>query len=133
VLFVLFSIHSYYPPPPPKICAQLHVQECNSSRFIAEGPIAVRARKHVKCMPSNDFRHALLFTRVYPALSRLIILVHVSSVSVRKFYGGEIKECLLLFSRQNSSINTPCICMYYMFRLAAAIISYIEPLQSPFL
>jgi hypothetical protein len=42
-------------------------------------------------------------------------------------------QFLLLFSGHKSDINTPCVCMYYMFRPIAAIIRYTEPLQSSFL
>jgi hypothetical protein len=43
-----------------------------------------------------------------------------------------VRHRLLLFSWQNSGINTPPFCMY-MFRLIASIIRYIDLLQSSFL
>jgi hypothetical protein len=42
-------------------------------------------------------------------------------------------QCSLLIGRRNPGIDTPYVCVYYMFRPIVAIIRYIEPLQSPFL
>jgi hypothetical protein len=44
-----------------------------------------------------------------------------------------VKQRLLSFSRQNSGINTPHVCMYYMFHPIVGIIRYVELSQSPFL
>jgi hypothetical protein len=41
-------------------------------------------------------------------------------------------QCLLLFNRYNCGVNTPRVCMYYMFRSPVTISVYTEPLQSLF-
>jgi hypothetical protein len=44
-----------------------------------------------------------------------------------------VRQCLLLLSQCNSGIDTPYICMHYMFWRIAATVRYAEPLQLPFL
>jgi hypothetical protein len=55
-------------------------------------------------------------------------------LSVEILYSSVILEIMfIIISQHNPGINTPCFCVYCMFQPIAAIIRYIELLQSPFL
>jgi hypothetical protein len=64
-------------------------------------------------------------------------LLWAVEIHVRKKYYIVASYCKAVFiivviTRHDSGINTPWVCMYYMFLPIAAFISYTELLQSPF-
>jgi hypothetical protein len=68
-------------------------------------------------------------TQIQIKMEHIFLLEMLLCCSVTLF----VRQCLLLLSRRYPGIDTPYVCMYYMFRSIVAIIRHIEHLQPPFL